>query len=429
MTPFELGLLAVAVPIVALGAAELTLRRTVIGAGLAVVVFAVQLVFPLPSISLGMRLAPNDIVYGLLLVAALLRIMRSGVLSWQQRILLLIFAVGMVAVVRGAPEFGVSGATNEARKFIYWTGGALYVSTLAPRRALLDRIGLLWLLLAGLLTIVGLLRMVGLLPGAEQEFASQGRPLDSNETLIIAQGGFIALATLRHGMNRFPGWLAPIFLAMVVLMRHRTVWIVALVALVVFVATHMDVARRLLGLLVAGVLVTIVLLVTVFDAGETRATEQLAQSATYVDTFEWRVEGWASLLTARRATEVDLVLGAPFGSGWRRVVDGRLVDVSPHNWYLELFLRVGAVGLAAFLILMGRAVLALRIDDGRGGMLSNHVLLILLTTQLVYFLAYDPRTVQSLVSGLCLCAVGSVRQEGHRLPDSTHVPSIAVAPR
>jgi hypothetical protein len=407
MSPFELALLAVAVPILALAVAEVTIRRTMAGLVVAGGLYAVLLVYDIPAISIGLNVTPNDVVYGLLLGAGGLRLLRTDTLSWQQRVLLVLFAVGVASIVRGASHFGVDSAVNEARKFIYFTGGALYVSTLVPRRHFLDRAAWLWLILATLLAAVGLLRMAGILGSGGEGFASQDRPLDSHQALIIAQGGFIGLAALREGGNRFAGLLAPIFLAMVVLTRHRTVWVVVLVGLVVYVATHLELARKALGLIVAGAVVTAVLLVTVFDAGETRTTEQLAQTATYVDTFDWRLEGWMSLLTDRRATEVDIVLGEPFGAGFERIVEGRLVDVSPHNWYIELYLRVGLLGLAAFLLLVSRAAMELRHDDGRGGLLPNRVLLVLLATHLVYFLAYDPRHVQGLMLGLFLCAMGS----------------------
>lgn len=59
------------------------------------------------------------------------------------------------------------------------------------------------------------------------------------------------------------------------------------------------------------------------------------------------------------------------------------------------------------LLLLGRSVAVLRRDDGRGGLLPNRVLLVLVTTQLVYSLAYDLRTVQGLLFGLVLAAASA----------------------
>jgi hypothetical protein len=405
---FELVLLGLALPLLGLAVLELVIRHSLVGVSLILGLFAAQLVLPiLTTYRVGpVNVFANDIGYGLLLVASVARMLRLNRLSWQQRVLLVFFVVGAVSVLRGIPEFGINGAVNEARKFINLSSAGLYFSTLVPTRALLDRIAWAWMGLAGLLVLVAVARMGGFFGGAGQ-FAAQGRPLDSNETLIVAQAGFIALGAIRQGWTRFPAVLGPVFLGAVILLRHRTVWILVLIAFLVYLATHADVARKVLGALTVAVLVLSGLLVTVFDAGDTQLTEQLAESATYVDTFDWRTEGWISLLQDRRASEVDVVLGAPFGTGFARQVGTRIVDVSPHNLYLETYLRLGLLGLGLWLLLLGRSAAALRRNDGRGGLLPNRVLLVLVTTQLVYSLAYDLRTVQGLLFGLVLAAASA----------------------
>lgn len=134
-------------------------------------------------------------------------------------------------------------------------------------------------------------------------------------------------------------------------------------------------------------------------------------------TFEWRVEGWRLLLRDSGPQGLEQVaVGKPFGEGWVRQMSGSLVEVSPHNFYVEAYLRVGTVGLAAFLLLY---VMALR---GGGmakewrppepaGSLPKSVLQTLVGVQLLYYLTYSPDIVQAMLLGLGCAAAVRVSRE------------------
>ena len=70
-------------------------------------------------------------------------------------------------------------------------------------------------------------------------------------------------------------------------------------------------------------------------------------------TFEWRTEGWSTLLEGWSGSPLNWIIGEPFGSGFARDVSGDLVasTTDPHNFYIMTLLRTGVIGMLAFIIL------------------------------------------------------------------------------
>ncbi|MFC9245978.1 hypothetical protein ACFT7S_18805 [Streptomyces sp. NPDC057136] len=80
----------------------------------------------------------------------------------------------------------------------------------------------------------------------------------------------------------------------------------------------------------------------------------LASSGEGDRTLMWRVDGGLDLLPQLRTIQ-DWLVGLPFGSQYTRLMDGIVASVSPHNYYLQVLLRLGLVGLAALLALYAMA--------------------------------------------------------------------------
>ena len=167
--------------------------------------------------------------------------------------------------------------------------------------------------------------------------------------MIIAVALLMALPRMSgskaaHPLGRLR-YLAFLFLPVVVLLQHRTVWVALAVGLLILaVRRHSNARRRALGLLGATALV--VLTLGLLLSGQNDAlTESLGRS-TDTHTFEWRYEGWIDLLEGRQAPEgLDILIGTPYGLGYEREVLGIRQDLSPHNYYLETYLRHGLIGL------------------------------------------------------------------------------------
>lgn len=392
---------------------EVVVRRSDVGAGLVLGAVVLEEVVPVElSASLGpARVGLSDVLLMVLLTAAIARLLRVERLTTTQRLLVGFGLVVVWALVRGFEPFGATAAINEARKFLRFAAIALYFSTVEPRRDLIGRIGRLWVLAAVILAGVSLLRWVATAAGISGGPLGQSgsmRVVPSDTALIIAQGALIALAVVNERARDFTRFLAPVLLVVVLLLQHRTVWLASAIGLL-YLLYRRRASIRMLAAFGAGMVVFAALTFTIF--GEEDLSQQLAESGQSTATLEWRIAGWDALLTDRgpeRAGEV--ALGKPFGGGWGRNFDGRFVDVSPHNFYLESYLRVGVIGVLALLSVYA---IALR---GPGRSLDRHsfgpssqavpryLVQTLVGMQLLYYLTYSPDVAQALLLGLA-CAM------------------------
>jgi O-antigen ligase len=221
--------------------------------------------------------------------------------------------------------------------------------------------------------------------------------------LIILQGAIIAVSAWRRSAR-----FAVIALALspaVILLQHRTVWVAAALVACLAAMRH----PRFAGGIATGLVLVVGLSMTIFalafeevDAGGVGG--DLSVAAVERGTWQWRVDGWRALLDEQGHTAIEEHLfGQPFGSGFEREVDGSQETSSPHNYYLEVYLRLGLVGVGLlfglYLWVLGRLWRAPRGD----GLLSPDVLLLLIATQLVYYIPYAVAE-QAVLFGLAASA-------------------------
>ncbi len=399
---------------------DVLIRRTVAGAVVVVAVAVVDALLPEPlQVALGpISVFASDIAAALLATATAARLLRAGRLGAVQWILVGLAAVALLSVARGAQAFGPEPALNEFRRWLAVLAGTLYFSTLERSRNWYDRLAVVWLGGIALLVALALVRWAALSVGVSGGVFGDGsvRVLPAPEALVIAQGFFVVLPWWRRHPSPLLRHAAPALLAVVVLLQHRTVWVVLAAGIAVLAVRGGGVDRQLVALVGSGLVLGAVLGLVLLDGSDLRLGEQLSGSATNTDTFAWRYEGWAELL--ERADEAGgwsaLLVGLPFGSGWTRWVNGGYVEVSPHNFYLEAYLRVGVVGLV-LLLLAGALVVRARLSQpDHGGLFNGEVLLVLVASQAVYWITYAPDLTQSLVLGLAVASAGPATRAARR---------------
>ena len=422
----SLALLGLAA-IVGLALVELVIRRTDVGAG---IVLGVMLVSELALVDLTLISNPvqvnsGDVMFIVLITAAVARLLRLERLTTPQRLMVLFGMLVAYAMYRGVGSYGLPAVINEGRKFLRFVAGVLYFSTLEPRRDLLDRIGGFWLVAATALAGLALLRWVANTAGLTGGLFGEGadlRVLPASAALIIAQGAMIALPMLIDRGRGHLRYLTPVLLVVLVLLQHRTVWLVTIAGLVYLMFRERMFTARVLAALAVGGVVFTGLVITVFDDAE--IGEDLATSSQSTGTFEWRLAGWQALLeNSGPETTAEVAVGLPFGGGWDRRFDGMAVEVSPHNFYIESYLRVGAVGVAAMLLIYAVALRgAPRPARRRGpsqppGALTHNVLQTIVGVQLLYYITYTPDLSQSMLLGLgCAVATGAALGRTARTP-------------
>lgn len=256
----------------------------------------------------------------------------------------------MVNMLRGMASFGVQLAVNEARASIYLLAALAFTAT-APVR------GPRWWIVMGLgycgwliyWTVSGF-EATGLHPvtsyieiGGE---LTDPRPVTAAGAVVLAQVMLVLVAVRTRRRHLFA---AAVLGATLVVLQHRTVWFAGVAGLAYLgLRALRDGGRgRLAALLAAAAATTGTLALVLSGIAQRSAVAVSAENVTASDnTLNWRVTGWVALLQDR-TTVVGVLTGHPFGEGFRRVVGGQVVVVSPHSHYVETVLRFGLLGLAA----------------------------------------------------------------------------------
>lgn len=348
--------------------------------------------------------------------------------------LVVFVAIFAISFVRGLVGYDVQAAGVEFRRYLGFLVVAMYIFSFRPdperRRGFMNW----WLLGGALLCGLTLVRwVVAVLEGEPGRL----RVVGSRETLFIAQAMLIALHLfLLRDPKPWLRWAAIAFLPFVVLLQHRTVWIVLIVAIVVLAAREGRLRAPLAGLLAFGIIA--VALGALLIYGD-ESTAVLGQSATQGSTFTWRLIGWQALLEQHFADPVTAAFGAPFGAGFLRDLRelGYSVDVSPHNFYITMLLRGGPLALVCFGIMYVYGLAR----TGRGAnqlpedALGYRTAFVLLLSHLVFFLSYEPWAEQGVILGVALSLAASAPSrrerkelEKHKSPESSIRPEPVVAP-
>lgn len=415
-----LGVLALA----ALGVVDRLIRRTELGLGL--VALSVASVALPPSIELSASLGPfavyaDDVIYGLLGVAAVARLIRKRRLHPLHWLLVIFLVISVVAAVQGMSLHGPGSALNEARKNIYFSLAALYVGSDQSSEGREDAFARTWFGLGAFLLTLSIFRWGAFFSGVHSLLPEGDslRVLASFETLVMLEALVLGMALLgtdtrpsdsrlsigRPLHRRIEALSAGLFLA-IVLMQHRTLWIALLMATAFLVARNPRITGRLVVIVVIGGLVASTALLVVFGQGVERiVAEDVSAAAQRVDTFEWRVEGWKELLERDRPdTAPEWLFGQPFGGGWDRYLGGQRITVSPHNYFLESFLRVGLVGLLVLLTIYAVTIMRLYPSSRRSLLLRHDALAIGLMVQVLYFSTSHPSAEQGAFLGAAVAA-------------------------
>jgi hypothetical protein len=414
---------------ISLALLELVIRRSDVGAGLVLVVLLLQeaAVLDLYQDLGGFRVSINDLLFVVLLTAAIARLLRVNRLSTPQRLLVLLGVIVLWALLRGAGPFGIQEAVNQGRKFLLFTASVLYFSTVEWRRDLFDRIGWLWIGTAAVLCLFSVIRWMMIVAGISGPFVEGAyggttlRVIPAIHTLIIAQAAWITLPLMSQRSRGLIRFSSPAFFAFVLVLQHRTVWVLTAVGTLYLLYRERAIATRVLSALAAALIVLAGLAFTILDESDVALGDQLAESAQSTGTFEWRFDGWVALLRdsgPENATE--FMTGRPFGLPWDRVMpNGRVVEVSPHSFYVEPFLRVGAIGLAALLIVYAislRGTLAVPRGRAEDQSLLNPTLLhTIIAVQLLFYVTYTPDAAQAMLLGLgtAVAAVAAAPNRAH----------------
>lgn len=398
-------------------------RRT-LGIIYILIVYSIEIFthIPKPYLDLGgLQAYAADILVVVLLAIIVLEWFRRPLPLQVPMMIWLIFGgLLLYSVATGLSQYGKSGGT-EARDYTYYWVVGFYCCTCNFTEEEIRKIGS-WCTWTGYLLIgIAFYRWIGLYVGfvplelvMDVGITSVFRVLPSQGAIFLAGLALLqGLAWLRGTGSRWCGVHAMVFIIAILVLQHRSVWLAFAVG-----ALYLAFQERrylpgkfpwLLGFLVfagiaTGIAAAFGYLDPLFDALDASFSSVTASRSTVTD----RMGGWESLVDDWRNSDWKThLLGFPYGHGWHRVIEGRVAEYGPHNFYVETTLRMGVLGLLFMVLATATgAVLGLASKvDSETEYLATRGCGVMLLASLVYYVPYSASYVQGAVTGIALSMI------------------------
>lgn len=352
---------------------------------------------------MGIGVSALDPVNLVAFAAAMIRMRRPRGLQWP--------LIGVAVMVLGATAVGVhefgGGAPLGFREELYFIIPALFASTLKRHEVTgmlrgFWRFGL-WMAVLGAVRwfLLALGVNIGLAPTSNGfEIA---RVINAGATLTV--GAAAAMGTWRWLHDRSTRWYMPIvivgMLVVVLFAQNRSVWVAtAVMLLIVFVGASGRIWLRTGAALALG---SLIVLVEIFGPGDTGTVGgSLTYAATNHGTWAWRLQRWHDVWSTHAARGPGaIIFGSGYGHAWVSGAVG-VWQVSPHNGYIQIAVRIGLVG--AILLFGTYAAVVTRL--GRTQDASSRVLWVLTIGVLVYFIPYWYDLWSGLLLGASVASLG-----------------------
>jgi hypothetical protein len=319
---------------------------------------------PRPIITVsGISILPLDIILAVAVVSAVLEGTRARERARGYGVAAsLLSALVAIQLVIGFSRYG-TGALVEGRNYLALGIVIVYLLTLdeAVIRPSLIRH---WLYVtASSLAALAILHMAtqGFGSADTQVLAATGqevttRPLVAAQACVIAAAAIMAFHNWDQGYGTRYVYASTFFLLMVVLLQHRSVWVATAVGFASLVR-QIRVSRVVLAALITTWLVAVIVMsaaTTSLTAPLRRSLTSSFHSASLSSGTGGDRTGSAGVLLRQTFSSgpVHILLGTPFGSGFQRVVNGRLETYQPHDAYVQGIVRLGVIGLACAVIFL-----------------------------------------------------------------------------
>jgi hypothetical protein len=371
-----------------------------------------------PLIPLGILIHPEDIVFGLLLIAVAFRyVMGMAKPHGLRWVPICLFTLFVISLARGFATFGVKQAGNESREWFDVLSGVLYFSSFNLSFQVRKKIMSAWFIASIALVGLAVFRWTATLAGLSIVSQWEGLLVGGELRVLNASNAyFLAIAffasVFLNMSKRGPGWQRKAFFLfgpVILLLQHRTVWAVVIVGLVWLGLQDPRFRKGLIGAIIGMGVAGIALAAFLFGQRGELIKDSLQNSATNSDTLLWRVAGWYQLLFNNPSMNFyNNTLGEPFGTGFQRMIMGARVDAPPHNYYVEAFLRLGMIGLILLVCLL---VIGMRRMKRVPAMLRRYAYpdarfwRLVLLLQLVYFFTYGASFDQSILMGIAILGI------------------------
>lgn len=392
-----------------------------------------------PVLQLGITVYAADLPMVLVALAAAIR--WAGATDVPRRHLAwFLFALAFLSsFALGLLRYG-SAAGVQARPDFYALAAASYALAFPVGRQQLRAllVGLAWA--AAAIAVLSVYRWVVYLtpissllpPGGVYNIDGPMRVVNSNNALLLAQVALVGVFFFGSGLAPVLARVAaPVMLMATLALQHRSVWLAGLVGVCASVLAARGSRTPwwqqvlLVGIAAAAVAAPLAFSKTLSGQVQSSATRAVQGEGTVTARFDnWEVTlaGWVG------GGPVSVAVGSPPGADSTRVYyteNGQkvVVNFGTHNNYVHVLTSQGLLGLVTWcwvLVAGLHGLWRLRLA-GEETAAGASMLLVLMCTQLAYYVAYDVDYLQAFILGTALAWVFQRQRE-------RAAPGVAVAP-
>ena len=275
-------------------------------------------------------------------------------------IYIILFAIWLFfEILRNINEYGRS-APGEFRYRYFILISPLYISlffsSIEERKRLLKV-----LIFFSIFFTLACIPIIGTLKG--WSIGAQSRFLPSSISLGLMYGLAALFLSKKYGLLKLSNiylWIISIPVGLLILIdSHRSVWLALFALLLSLIAFREFRFGKVLSWSIPSILILLIIWVTVSLFGLNVVEYLTARGAAFFNPQEdptamWRIAIWRAQL--ERFLEYP-VLGEGFGGYWQVYVPELKVniDVSPHNLYLQTLVKIGIIGLLAYIAIIFKA--------------------------------------------------------------------------
>ena len=364
-----------------------------------------------PSVSLGLNVYLQDLVFLPLLFTALFRIGFKREWAYVSVPWLICGLIVFYQLIVGLKLYGTAAGVDFRNIFYYWAG-TLYFMTFAYSKEMIDKVAKYWVLICAALLLIVYFRFVAEslhLPIAQTWIADD--PTGVKFRVVKSEKAYLLGVVVLMLFHRYvmpdaakpSRMLTVLFVLAVIVLQHRSVWGatifgVSTLFLLPSVKKH-KVIGKLSVLGVLGVLLLLPLMMMGYLDNFIESIGGSAERATNLSTgtFGARMNAWEQIM--QYWTKQDFMhqfLGDPFGGSYAGLPN------SPHNFFFQSLLRVGVLG--NFIISIFYIGLLVRLYFG---LLKDHshnfyptLFFMLIVAQMAFYIPYAPQAEHGIILGI-----------------------------
>lgn len=328
---------------------------------------------PLPIINVGVSLFLRDVVAFALFGLGIVRLLNRYRPKPIHLVFFLLLSMYALSCLRGIDIYGVQSAMNGARNDFYFFSALLYFSTFNYSEELLQKAVKVILVAVCLLMAIVAMWWFAVAFHISVPMQISHRMYIKPMAVITGKGTFFLACTmviflyleLQGRTNRFMRGMIYALAITILFLQQRSVWIASIVGFSWLFFRLGYSKSAVWGRLIVVGLLGLVLIVAfsgnrldyIYSTLKASVAEIGAESSPWTA----RYESWyALLLEGKLKTGKDWLIGLPYGSGFVRFIEGRMISWSPHNFFVFTILRMGLIGLFLLLLMYSTLLLSTR---------------------------------------------------------------------